>query len=169
MSNTSINSLYDFMLQQTAAESYFEGIDLTTADGVRKRLILGANREGYINNPNPDLNGGYAGYTRMTDSQADEFLSKFQILHQWSDNPTPNGTRPAPKLGGQVFQISFSANCNLCLAPSALNSQVPFITSLRAATGVRRFIWVTRAVWRNWPRLGRPCAGLMRKFWPIAK
>jgi hypothetical protein len=110
MSNTSINSLYDFMLQQTAAESYFEDVDLTKTDAVKVRLKLGANREGYLTNPNPDLNGGYAGYTRMTDSQADEFLSKFQIVHQWSDNPTPNGSRPAvegsyayPRLNAEIL------------------------------------------------------------------
>jgi trimeric autotransporter adhesin len=110
MPNTSINSLYDSLLQQIAAESYFEGVNLTENNEVRKHLRLGANREGYINNPNPDLNGGYAGYTRMTDSQADEFLSKFQIVHQWSDNPTPNGSRPAvegsyayPRLNAEIL------------------------------------------------------------------
>jgi hypothetical protein len=110
MSNTSINSLYDFLLQQIAAESYFENVALTDIPAVRDRLYLGANRKGYINNPNPDLNGGYAGYTRMTDSQADEFLSKFQIVHQWSDNPTPNGSRPAvegsyayPRLNAEIL------------------------------------------------------------------
>jgi hypothetical protein len=110
MSNTSINSLYDFLLQQIAAESYFENVALTDIPAVRDRLYLGANRKGYTTNSNPDLNGGYAGYTRMTDSQADEFLSKFQIVHQWSDNPTPNGSRPAvegsyayPRLNAEIL------------------------------------------------------------------
>jgi hypothetical protein len=110
MSNTSIKSLYDFLLQQTAAESYFEGVALNDPIAVKEGLKLGANRKGYTTNPNPDLNGGYAGYTRMTESQADEFLSKFQIVHQWSDNPTPNGSRPAvegsyayPRLNAEIL------------------------------------------------------------------
>lgn len=45
----------------------------------------------------PNLNEGFPGYTRMTYAQADEFLSKYQIAHQWSDNPTPTGSRPAPE------------------------------------------------------------------------
>jgi hypothetical protein len=110
ITNTGINSLYSFVLQQFAAESYFESVSFNDSIAVKRRLILGANRDGYANNPNPDLNEGYPGYTRMTDSQADEFLSKFQIVHQWSDNPTPNGSRSAvegsyayPRLNAEIL------------------------------------------------------------------
>ncbi len=91
--NTNIASLYEFTLQQMAAESYFEGIAPTDTPRIKERLILGTNRPGYQDGP-ADLNGGYPGYTRMTSTQADEFLSKYSIVHQWSDNPTPNGSRP---------------------------------------------------------------------------
>lgn len=93
MANTNIASLYDYTLQQMAAESYFEGIAPTESAKIKAQLILGTNRRGYQNGP-PDLNEGYPGYTRMTDSQADEFLSRFSIVHQWSDDPTPTGSRP---------------------------------------------------------------------------
>ncbi len=93
MSNTNIDKLYDYTLQQMAAESYFEGIEPSDIIGIRQRLRLGTNRDGYKTD-NPDLNEGYPGYTRMTTAQADEFLSKFTIAHQWSDNPTPTGSRP---------------------------------------------------------------------------
>jgi hypothetical protein len=84
--NTNIESLYDYALQQIAAESYFEGINLASAltTELKRQLRLGTNREGYQNGP-PDLNEGF---------QADEFLRKFELIHQWSDNPTPTGLRP---------------------------------------------------------------------------
>ena len=95
--NTNIESLYDYTLQQIAAESYFEGINLQDAlstNAIRFQLRLGTNRLGYQSGP-PDLNEGFPGYTRMTSQQIDEFLDKFQLVHQWSDNPTPTGSRPA--------------------------------------------------------------------------
>jgi Ca2+-binding RTX toxin-like protein len=97
--NTNIASLYDFTLQQMAAESYSEGVDLTRTADVKAQLRLGTNREGYKGGPS-DLNEGYPGYTRMTSQQADEFLSKFKIVHQWSDNPSTGkipGSRPLPE------------------------------------------------------------------------
>ncbi len=98
--NTNIASLYEFTLQQMAAESYFEGIGLTDTDKIRDALRLGTNRLGYppgAGEHNTGLNEGYPGYTRMTTQQADEFLEKFKIVHQWSDNPTPDGRRPLPE------------------------------------------------------------------------
>lgn len=98
--NTNIASLYEFTLQQMAAESYFEGIGLTDTDKIRDALRLGTNRLGYppgAGEHNTGLNEGYPGYTRMTTQQADEFLEKFKIVHQWSDNPTPDGKRPLPE------------------------------------------------------------------------
>ena len=94
--NTNIASLYEFTLQQMAAESYFEDIALTDQLNMGKALIRGTNRIGYQNGP-ADLNEGYPGYTRMTSVQADDFLSKYKVVHQWSDNPTTGavpGSRP---------------------------------------------------------------------------
>lgn len=107
--NTNIDSLYDYVLQQMAAESYFEGVAPTDIEQVERRLVLGANRLGYRGGPS-DLNDGYRGYTRMTAVQAEEFLRKFEIVHQWSDDPTPTGSRPAvegrpdrPQLGDEIL------------------------------------------------------------------
>lgn len=47
--NTNIASLYQFTLQQMAAESYFEGISLSTPAAVKEQLRLGTNRPGYQN------------------------------------------------------------------------------------------------------------------------
>ena len=96
MPNTNIKQLYGYILQQMAAESYFEGNELNSIEEIKKQLYIGANREGYKTD-NADLNEGYPGYTRMTTQQADEFLEKFKIVHQWSDNPTPTGKRPLPE------------------------------------------------------------------------
>ena len=96
MPNTNIKQLCGYILQQMAAESYFEGNELNSIEEIKKQLYLGANREGYKTD-NTDLNEGYPGYTRMTKQQADEFLDKFKIVHQWSDNPTPTGKRPLPE------------------------------------------------------------------------
>jgi len=63
MSTTDSKTLYQFVLQQMAAESYFEGVPLTSEQQVKDALRLGTNRDGYKSD-NPDLNGGYPGYTR---------------------------------------------------------------------------------------------------------
>lgn len=70
--NTNIASLYEFTLQQMAAESYFEGIVLTDTSAVRDALHLGTNRLGFPKG-DANLNEGYPGFTRMTYAQADEF------------------------------------------------------------------------------------------------
>ena len=49
------------------------------------------------------MNEGYPGYTRMTGVQADEFLAKFAIVHQWSDDPTPTGSRAGASLGTDIL------------------------------------------------------------------
>ncbi|MBE2263480.1 MAG: hypothetical protein IAE92_12110, partial [Burkholderiaceae bacterium] len=116
MSITDSKTLYGFVLQQMAAESYFEGLQLSDSDQVKDALIRGTNRIGYQSGP-PDLNEGYPGYTRMTAVMADEFLSQYKIVHQWSDNPTPTGSRPAaegivgkPKLNTDIMaNTGFSA------------------------------------------------------------
>ena len=108
--NTNIASLYEFTLQQMAAESYFEDIALTNTPAVREALHLGTNRLGFPKGDS-NLNEGYPGYTRMTYAQADEFLSKYTIVHQWSDNPTPTGSRPA--VDGDLNTQKMLANTGL--------------------------------------------------------
>src|SRR5688500_38400 len=75
-----IQKWYDFVLQQMAAEGYMEGIDLNNDILVKQRLIRGNNR----------LNFPEEGNTRLADQQANDFIAKFQVIDQLSENP--NGT-----------------------------------------------------------------------------
>jgi hypothetical protein len=77
MSNP-IDFWYDAVLKQMAAEVYFEGIDPADPVLVRQSLVVGNNRPGF------ELRG----LTKFSNSQADEFLRRFQIVHQWSEDPT---------------------------------------------------------------------------------
>jgi len=81
-----IPTWYDFYLQQAAAEAYFEGVDLARDDDILVRLSNGNNRPNFVVDPKP------LGKSRLTDEQASEFLSEFEILHQWSDNPLRQGS-----------------------------------------------------------------------------
>ena len=76
MSNA-IDLWYDAVLKQMAAEAYLGGVDLSNPGRVKDALVQGNNRPGF----EP------LGLTRFSDSQADEFLRRFEIVHQWSDNP----------------------------------------------------------------------------------
>lgn len=72
---------YSFYLQQAVAESYFEDLSWSAPDDVRIALSNGNNRIEYAD---PELRRGK---TWLADAQINDFLEKFQILHQWSDNP----------------------------------------------------------------------------------
>jgi Ca2+-binding RTX toxin-like protein len=109
LSINELEKLYDFSLQQMAAESYLENrFELNDETYLVNALTLGTNRPGY--KVDTDLNEGWPGLTRMTVPQAIEFVSKFQVLHQWSDDPTPTGYRPGiqggmayPQLGDEIL------------------------------------------------------------------
>lgn len=85
MTASVITEWYEFYLQQVAAESYLSEIDPERDDDVLARLTNGNNRPEFANVTEP------LGKTRLTRTQASEFLSRFEILHQWSDNPLRNG------------------------------------------------------------------------------
>jgi hypothetical protein len=89
MPNQTISALYDLVLQQMAAESYIEGG--YDAVAVARALNFGANRN-KKKGADESLNQGYASFTRMSDVQVKEFLKKFKVVNQWSDNP--EGPRP---------------------------------------------------------------------------
>jgi hypothetical protein len=95
MANVSSNTLYDFVLQQMAAESYFDTADrYSSNEETMKWLQIGTNRPGYTVDASatPDQIDKYPGLTRMTKAQATEFTKKFKIIDQWSD--FPDGGRP---------------------------------------------------------------------------
>ena len=63
---TDIDRLYEFTLQQIAAESYFEGLAFTDLAQMKGALRRGTNRIGYppeAGNDTGVLNEGYPGYT----------------------------------------------------------------------------------------------------------
>lgn len=62
-----INTWYDFVLQQMAAESYLDGIDWSNRDTVVTRLENG-------NNHYTLPQDKFTSFTRMTDAQAKSFI-----------------------------------------------------------------------------------------------
>jgi len=87
-----LETWYEQVLRQMAAESYLEGVNLSNRDEVKEALLLGNNRIGF----------NAVGLTRLTPSQADEFLSAFTIRHQLSDNATGQRTTPAYLPGTRI-------------------------------------------------------------------
>jgi len=58
-----VKSLYNFLLQQMAAESYLESPAAWNDPGLLEQLLqLGSNREDFTD-PNFTFNGGYRGLT----------------------------------------------------------------------------------------------------------
>jgi hypothetical protein len=72
-----------FVLQQMAAESYLDGINLQDNDQVETRLLRGNNRPGF-----DPANGILTGATRFTNVLADRFLSTYDILDHHANDAT---------------------------------------------------------------------------------
>src|SRR5439155_17774859 len=85
---------YDFVLQQMASEAYLEGVNLSNAHDVTAALQQGNNR----GDPYPQR-----GLTRFADLQAADFLEKFQVIVQASDNPTAPRTSPVYYEGTNIL------------------------------------------------------------------
>jgi hypothetical protein len=101
MSNM-IDVWYDAVLKQMAAETYLEGAVLSNATVVKQRLMTGNNRPAAGRKP--------SGLTRFSSLQADDFLQRYEIKHQWSDDPTkpiePNDPGYLSLNGQQIFANS---------------------------------------------------------------
>lgn len=81
MPQSNITTWLDFALQQMAAESYLDNINLANEAAVRIALIRGNNRPGF--DP-PD--GHLLGLTQMTNQLADRFLSTYKIIDQHAND-----------------------------------------------------------------------------------
>lgn len=114
MAISEIEALYEYSLLQMVSESYLE--DPNRLQDVRYlefSLKKGTNRTGYSHSDDSSLgkeglNQGWPGFTRMTDAQISEFLAKFQVVHQWSDNPSTgdaSGSRPLPDMDHDAGEI----------------------------------------------------------------
>src|SRR2546429_449837 len=99
--NEKLDAWFDLVLSQIAAESYFDGIsDFQRDPRVTDRLVKGNNRDGF----------SAEGFTRLADVQAADFLSRFQIIHQASDDQTLPRAGPVYYEGTNILANSgFSA------------------------------------------------------------
>ena len=79
--NTDVDRWYEFAVQQTAAESYLDNIDLANVELVTPRLLFGNNHYS-IDDPTK-----LTGATRFTERQAAAFLARYTIVdHYKNDN-----------------------------------------------------------------------------------
>jgi Ca2+-binding RTX toxin-like protein len=79
--------LYDFLLQQLAAESYLSRDSFDNEPLMLRLLRNGNNRIAFAT----PLSNRLPGTSQLTEGQADDFLKRFQILDQWSDDPRRRG------------------------------------------------------------------------------
>jgi hypothetical protein len=148
--NTNIDELYEYTLRQMAAESYLEGSTLATTADTRRMLILGTNREGYQFGPLA-LNQGYPSYTRMTSVQA-EFLSEYSVVHQWSDNPTPTGARPAAEGNPTFDQLNDEILANTGLSATLTNKK-----NADGSASTEYTLSIRSTEFRDWAKGGDGC------------
>ncbi len=82
MPQNNISNWLRFALQQIAAESYLNNVDLNSPEQVTRRLLLGNNAEGFTE----------TGFTRftgtLTQGQAHDFVQRFQIIDQHANDAT---------------------------------------------------------------------------------
>ncbi len=101
MPQSNIATWLQFALQQIAAESYLDHIDLSSPENVTRRLLLGNNREGF-----PE-----AGFTRFTGTlaqgQAQAFVQRYQIIDQHANDATGFSATLMQEIGTNNFTLSF--------------------------------------------------------------
>ena len=83
MPQTNVSVWLDFLIQQIAAESYFDGMDITNEAAIRLALIRGNNRPGF-----DPPSGRLLGKTQLTDGLADRFLARYEIRDHHADDST---------------------------------------------------------------------------------
>ncbi|MBK9625017.1 MAG: hypothetical protein IPO38_10985 [Rhodocyclaceae bacterium] len=111
-----ITKTYGFLLQQMAAESYFEKVDLTNDAKVTLALTTGNNRPEYTQ-------GIPKGYVRFTDVQAAEFVSKFQIVDQLSDDPNLSTFRDNTGLSATLIRTIGTNEFTLAIRSTEFRNQ----------------------------------------------
>ncbi len=88
--STNIQAWYDFLLQQMATESYLDQSDLFNGtESAKNVLMFGSNNPSYqrqqVNEPTTDL---LPGTTRMTTTQAEDFLTRYEIVSHLPNTAT---------------------------------------------------------------------------------
>ncbi len=81
--STTIQTWYNFVLQQMATESYLDGWNNLALDKRKERLMYGSNNPTYQSLPfdAPILDGA----TRMTATQAADFLNRYTVIDHLPD------------------------------------------------------------------------------------
>jgi Ca2+-binding RTX toxin-like protein len=102
MPQSEISAWLQFALQQMAAESYLDGINLSIKSDVRTRLRLGNNRDGF-----PE-----SGATRFTGTAAQglqdqAFVDRYQIVNHHANDPTGFSATLMREIGTNNFTLSF--------------------------------------------------------------
>lgn len=75
-----IRTWLQFATLQMAAESYLDGINLSSRNEVKDKLLLGSNH--------PLLDPSLTGKTRFTNVLADQFLDRYQIIDHHANDTT---------------------------------------------------------------------------------
>jgi Ca2+-binding RTX toxin-like protein len=101
MPQSDIATWLKFALQQMAAESYLDNIDLNSPEEVTRRLLLGNNREGF-----PE-----AGFTRFTGTlvqgQAKDFAQRYQIVDHHANDATGFSATLLKDTATNTYTLSF--------------------------------------------------------------
>lgn len=79
--NTTIKTWYDFVLQQMAAESYLSQASIFGGNlDLSKVLMFGSNNPALYPNIDPANLPNLLGATRMTATQATDFVNRYQVV-----------------------------------------------------------------------------------------
>lgn len=85
--STNIQTWYDFVLQQMAAESYLNGWNNLLHEEKVARLNLGSNNPDYLQNGQTSTTPILPGATRMTATQAADFTTRYRVVdHRGNDD-----------------------------------------------------------------------------------
>ncbi|MEO8162246.1 MAG: calcium-binding protein, partial [Ilumatobacteraceae bacterium] len=102
---TNVTTWLKFALQQMAAESYLDGINLLNEDQVRLRISDGNNDTRFIQ-PDP-ITGELPGKTRFTTVLADRFLATYDIIDHHANDATGFSATLIQERGTNNFTLSF--------------------------------------------------------------
>ncbi len=100
MPESNISLWLRFALQQVAAESYLDDIDITNPTQVADALVRGNNRQNF-----PE-----GGFTRLVQTQAQQFTQRYQIIDQHANDATGFSATLIKDLSdptGKTFTLSF--------------------------------------------------------------
>jgi len=97
--SSDIRSWLDYAIQQMAAESYLDGINLLSRNEVKDKLLLGNN--------NPVLDSSLSGKTRFTNVLAEEFLDRYQIIDHHANDASGFSATLFKDTSNNTYTLSF--------------------------------------------------------------